>query len=136
MFNFVLNYVCYSSQLSTVCGKGCKRNCLKKFDMLTMQERRLGFWQTHPSPEDRRHKIRAHLIGAKSEFNRRSKFNLLSSDNLKFPLCFVVNNVVVCEKAFAFVIGQTDKNGNKSKMWNDEVSIALGKCLIVSLSFL
>jgi hypothetical protein len=96
---------------------------------MTLQKYRFEFWESRPKPLERRAKIKAHLEQAKLEYVNRSQLKMLPVDLLDSPAshCFVVNNRIVCEKAYAFLIGQIDDTGDKFRMWNDEVQASLGK---------
>lgn len=100
--------------------------CWNHFNISAMLEHRHAFWDSLPCPEERREKIRDHLQAARSEFINRKKLKMLSMEEMANSLCFIVNNTVVCEKAFAFTVGLVDKRGKLFKMWKEERQIFLG----------
>jgi hypothetical protein len=115
-------------QLDKVCHRECSNGCKRVLKLETIQKYRFSFWDSRPKLKERRSKIQDLLNIAKKEYTLRKDVNLSTGEPSSSPLCFVVNKEVVCEKTFAYLIGQTEKEtGCKSKMWNDEVNFCLGK---------
>jgi hypothetical protein len=107
------------------CERGCKLDCMSYCTLPVLKQMRTEFWGDCPTAKDRRAKIARALDEAKVQYNRRLALNLMPQ-NISKSFCFVVNNKVVCEKAFAFVIGMCDDHGKKLKTWTNEVLRASG----------
>lgn len=97
------------------------RNCLRRISVQTLQEYRVDFWSSKPNPRQRREKIVQHLQRARDNFRTRKSVGL-NCEGCRNDLCFMVDDNIVCEKAYTFMIAmQHDESGKKNKVWTEEM---------------
>jgi hypothetical protein len=109
-----------------------------RFEQLTVHREK--FWGGKPpTAKVRREKIGRILKEAREEYFKRLesqggavKTNAKREDNL----LFVIDKEEVCEKAYVNILGLASSKGDKSKMWNDEVSKFFGMYFIMYIILL
>ena len=92
-----------------------------------MSKLRNQFWGKVPNREQRRAKIESILLEARRQYNDRSHSKDIDPSNFSKWLCFVVDGQVVCEIAYANMLGLANDRGAVSKVWRDEVRALTGK---------
>jgi hypothetical protein len=110
------------------CKRNCRENLLNINILLPFRER---FWGDNPKPSTRREKIRRELSLANIEYTERLRYQLEVKSQYKKPFVFHVDGKEVCEKAFVNILGIADFNGQKTRLWNGEVSSFLGNSLYI-----
>ncbi len=110
------------------------RNCFKHIALDTIFAHRLRFWgRTVLNARERRDKIRDELQIAHNEYNKRCSENKLKVDSGKSPFIFMAGGKQFCEKAYVNLLGIANYEGFKTKTWNAEVKIFLGKVLFCDI---
>lgn len=79
------------------------------------------FWSKIPNREVRRAKIETIIQHAGQAFKEKCIRKEIDPSDFPKGLCFDVDGVSVCEKAFANALGVADDKGAVSKVWRDEV---------------
>lgn len=109
------------------CEMSCKRNCAKGFDIDTLGEYRIDFWEDVPTASERRAKVVDALTLARHQYLRKASLVAVNPEEYPDQLLFKANDKEVCEKFYANLLGMADDKGFKNKRWNDEVDVFVGR---------
>ena len=93
----------------------------------TLYNKRYHFWSKEPTGEQRRAKIETILKEARKEFIERSANGGIDPRQHRNKMVFLLDGEIVCEKAYANMLGLANDNGAVSKVWRDEAKILSGK---------
>lgn len=118
-----------------MCEIGCHngRNCLREVNVQSLYDYRLEFWESKPTPSQRRDKIKEHLLRARQNFLARQAAGQ-DCPGSKHQLCFMVDDKIVCEKAYTYMIAmQNDESGKKSKVWAEERLAFTGNSVVMTI---
>ena len=114
-----------------MCQAKCKLKCHRFMQFDVLLKFRESFWgemgTKAPNAATKRLRIAKEIATARRQYTDHVELHGRSEvDDSKNNLLFMIDGEAICEKAFVNILGLADSNGQKSKMWNHEVSKFFG----------